>query len=370
MAEASAFQRFSKWFWSEHIWLPRNYTWEDFANTEKIKYAQFHDLYYALLVAVVLFVVRIVLEKFVFTPIGIYLGLKPTKLKRAPDNGILEKAFRTNGRIGYKQVQGLAKQLDWPERKVERWLRQRNQQEKPTTLAKFTESAWRCAFYSFAFGYGLYTLSDKPWLWDTMHCWYDYPNHSVTDGIWWYYMIELGFYWSLIFSQFLDVKRKDFLQMFVHHVVTILLLCLSWAANLFRVGTLVLVVHDFADCPLEAAKMAKYLRWRRIANATFTLFFIVWLVSRLGLYPYRVIYSTSVMAITVVEISPAYYIFNALLIALQVLHVLWTWMIVRIAKHAFANKEIKDLRSDDSSDSDASVGRNEEAKPAKTARKS
>lgn len=48
-------------------------------------------------------------------------------------------------------------------------------------------------------------------------------------------------------SQFVDVQRKDFWQMFVHHVVTILLLCFSWACNLHRIGALVLVIHDFAD---------------------------------------------------------------------------------------------------------------------------
>lgn len=52
-------------------------------------------------------------------------------------------------------------------------------------------------------------------------------------------MIELGFYISLMFSQFMDVKRKDFWEMFVHHIVTILLLTLSWTCNLTRIGTLV-----------------------------------------------------------------------------------------------------------------------------------
>lgn len=39
--------------------------------------------------------------------------------------------------------------------------------------------------------------------------------------------------------------------MFVHHVVTLCLLSFSWACNLIRIGTLVLVIHDFADIPLE-----------------------------------------------------------------------------------------------------------------------
>lgn len=38
------------------------------------------------------------------------------------------------------KVLALAKQLDWSERQVERWLRLRRSQDKPSTLTKFCES--------------------------------------------------------------------------------------------------------------------------------------------------------------------------------------------------------------------------------------
>lgn len=66
-------------------------------------------------------------------------------------------------------------------------------------------------------------------------------------------MISLAFYWSLAFSQFFDVKRKDFWQMFIHHIATISLLSFSWICNLHRVGTLILVVHDSADFILDVS---------------------------------------------------------------------------------------------------------------------
>ncbi|XP_076348835.1 ceramide synthase 6-like [Tachypleus tridentatus] len=367
--EEGLISRLNNWFWNEDIWLPKNMTWEIIRRQEKARYAQFNELYNGLLVAVVLIFVRYILERLVFAPVGIYLGLKATRPKRAPENPVLEKAFKANGRIPYKQVQGLAKQLDWSGRKVERWLRQRTVQEKPLTLTKFTESSWRFTFYFSAFLYGLYTLSDKPWLWDTRYCWYGYPHQSVTDDVWWYYMVELGFYWALTFSQFLDIKRKDFLQMFVHHIITIMLLSFSWACNFWRVGTLVMLIHDFADIPLEVTKMIKYLGKQNMADISFMIFTLAWIVSRLGLFPYRVIYSTMYEALTILDFFPVYFIFNSLLLALQLLHIVWTWIIVCIALQAF-QKGVRDLRSDESSNANGSSSDDETSPKARKSNKS
>ena len=145
----------------------------------------------------------------------------------------------------------LMKQVDLSERQIEYWWRRRRAQDKPTTLVKFCETSWRCIYYTYSFIFGSIVMWDKPWLWDIKQCWYGYPHQSVTNDIWWYYMISMAFYWSLTASQFYDVKRKDFWQMFAHHMITILLMALSWVCNLHRVGSLVLLVHDCADIFLE-----------------------------------------------------------------------------------------------------------------------
>jgi hypothetical protein len=68
-------------------------------------------------------------------------------------------------------------------------------------------------------------------------------------------MFSLAFYWSLIISQFFDVKRKDFWQMVVHHIATIGIMTISWVCNLHRILTLGLLVHDCADIFIEVSCM-------------------------------------------------------------------------------------------------------------------
>lgn len=136
--------------------------------------------------------------------------------------------------------------------------------------------------------------------------------------MWWYYITELSFYWGLIFSQFIDVRRKDFWVMFVHHLTTILLMCFSWTCNFFKVGTLVLLLHDCADIFLETAKLLKYSGIKKGSELFFGGFAITWIITRLGIFPSWIIYSVAVEAPLHMEYFPAYYIFNALLSILLV----------------------------------------------------
>lgn len=122
-------------------------------------------------------------NRYIFFPLGISSGLRPIKpwKGQAPDNPMLEKVYLTSrkGKITYKQIQGLAKQLDWSERQVERWIRMRKMQDRPSKLVKFVESSWRFSYYFFAFSYGVWTLWDKPWLWDINECWYTFPHQVI-----------------------------------------------------------------------------------------------------------------------------------------------------------------------------------------------
>lgn len=343
-------KKVNAWFWKDDMWLPPNMTWDDLRDTRTVKYAKFSDLHNAFIVALILLVVRYALERFIFSPIGCRLGLEPKLARSAPScarnaNKLFEKALRENGIFDHQQIQGIAKQLDWSEEKVDRWIRRRLTRKK--TLKKFTESAWRFTFYFCVVCYGVYTLWDKSWLYSINYCWYDFPHHNITNDIWRYYMLELGFYWSLTFSQFIDAKRKDFLQMFLHHTVTIALLTLSWATNFFRLGSLVLVIHDFADVPLEATKLARYVKNQRATDLCFAVFAVTWIMSRLVLFP-GIIYNTLFKAHFVIPFFPAYYVFNSLLCTLQILHIVWTWFIIKIAIRAVSPSDpgVRDLRSD------------------------
>lgn len=171
-------------------------------------------------------------------------------------------------------------------------------------------------------------------------------------------MISLAFYWSLTLSQFVDNKRKDFWQMFVHHVLTLMLISLSWVCNIHRVGSLILLVHDCADVLLEAAKSLKYAKLQKACDIMFGLFTLAWIVTRLMMFP-RIIYACLFQ--TLQPFYPVYFFFNSLLVMLLMLHFIWTYMIFQVIAQSVKSGEVNgDVRS--SSDEDVTDDQKEEIK--------
>ncbi|XP_057407128.1 ceramide synthase 6 isoform X3 [Balaenoptera acutorostrata] len=274
------------WFWNERFWLPHNVTWADLKNTEEATFPQAEDLYLAFPLAFCMLMVRLIFERFVAKPCAIALNIQANGPQIAQPNAILEKVFTAiTKHPDEKRLEGLSKQLDWDVRSIQRWFRQRRNQEKPSTLKRFCESMWKFSFGLYIFTYGVRFLKKTPWLWNTRHCWYNYPYQPLTPDLHYYYILELSFYWSLMFSQFTDIKRKDFGVMFLHHLVSIFLITFSYVNNMARVGTLVLCLHDSADALLEAAKMANYAKFQKICDLLFVMFAMVFITTRLGIFP-------------------------------------------------------------------------------------
>ncbi|XP_054642292.1 ceramide synthase 5-like isoform X2 [Dunckerocampus dactyliophorus] len=224
---------------------------------------------------------------------------------------------------------------------------------------KFCESMWRFTFYLGIFIYAIRHLWVSPWMWNTRLCWENYPFQHQSPQQFNHYVAELAFYWSLMFSQFTDIKRKDFFIMLVHHLATIVLITFSYANNMLRAGTLVMCVHDASDIFLEAAKLANYAKYQRLCDGLFVVFSISFFIARLVIFPFWIIHSVLIESWEIAGPYQAWWLFNGLLLVLQTLHVIWFYLIARIAiKAIFKGKVEKDDRSDIESSSDDDIHSN------------
>ncbi|KAL2079957.1 hypothetical protein ACEWY4_023750 [Coilia grayii] len=358
------------WFWQDWLWFPEGLGWADLENKDGGEvFAKSEDLWVTLPIALCFLIIRQVFEWKVATPLATLLGVREKVRVEASHNPLLESYFRSASKHpAQSAVVTLSKQSGWSERQVQRWFRRRRNQERPNKLKKFREASWRFTFYLLAFFAGLGALVDKPWFYEKEEMWKEFPKMPLIPSQYWYYMIELGFYISLLFSVASDVKRKDFKEQIVHHVATILLISFSWVVNYIRAGTMIMLIHDSSDYLLESAKMFNYAGWRNTCNYIFIVFAMVFFITRLILFPFWIMHATIVYPLSLYPTFFGYYFFNGLLMVLQCLHIFWFLLILRMAiKFLPGNNIVEDERSDrDETDDSEEEEDEEEEKNGKT----
>uniref|UniRef100_A0A8C3RWU8 TLC domain-containing protein n=1 Tax=Chelydra serpentina TaxID=8475 RepID=A0A8C3RWU8_CHESE len=230
------------WFWWHGYWFPPGYTWEDMKESESISYPKPQDLLHIIPYVLLLVGVRYLFQRFIARPLGRKLGVRDKVLLNAPPNPVLEMFYTMHSKKP-KELISLSKQCDLPTRKVERWFRYRRNQDKPSLTTKF------CSVRGMFLTFSDYTVSlQKPWFWDLRECWVGYPQQR---SVYWYYMMELTFAFSLTFTMAFDVKRKDFKEQMLHHATTIILISYSYCANYLRIGSLVMLLHVSSTVLLE-----------------------------------------------------------------------------------------------------------------------
>ncbi|XP_033505799.2 ceramide synthase 2-like [Epinephelus lanceolatus] len=339
-------------FWREDYWLPPGVTWRDVEQLSDSDRPLPQDLLIALPLALGFVALRYVFERFLAPPMGRCVGLRYRRQVTAAPSPKLESFYTQRSRQPTQsEIVTLMSLCGKTQRQIETWFRLRRNQDRPCRSKKFGEAAWRFFFYLTAFIGGLACLIDRPWFWDHRECWRQYPYQPMEKAHYWYYMLELGFYGSLLLRIYVDIKRKDFKEQVIHHLATIFLLSFSYCANYIRIGTLVMLLHDSADILLESAKMFNYgTGWRKTCDTLFVVFTTVFLVTRLVIFPSRIIHTTLVLSMEMFEPFAGYYFFNVLLMVLQGLHIFWAGLILRMVYKFLTGKLDKDVRSDEESE--------------------
>uniref|UniRef100_A0A667ZRR7 Ceramide synthase 4b n=1 Tax=Myripristis murdjan TaxID=586833 RepID=A0A667ZRR7_9TELE len=325
--------------WRQDYWLPPGVTWKDMEQLADSDRPKPQDLLLALPLALGFVALRFLFERFVAPPMGRCFGVRNRLQMTAAPSPKLESFYTQQSRQPTQsEIISLMSLCGKTQRQIETWFRLRRNQDRPSLsfLAPCTAHFTR------------------PWFWDHRECWKHYPVQPMERVHYWYYMLELGFYCSLLLRISVDIKRKDFKEQVIHHFATIFLLSFSYCANYIRIGTLVMLLHDSSDILLESAKMFNYgTGWRKTCDTLFIVFAVVFLVTRLVIFPTKIIHTTLVLSMEVFEPFAGYYFFNVLLMVLQALHIFWAVLILRMAyKFLFLGKLDKDERSDEESEAE------------------
>jgi hypothetical protein len=223
------------------------------------------------------------------------------------------------------------------------------------TLCKFQESAWKCVAYTSLSMVAFSALKNETFWWDTAELWTECsgipceyePSRMMTMS----FVADMAYYtYAIPYCIVLETKRKDFWATFVHHIITVILIGYAYSLGFTKAGLVVIALHDVCDPFLEFAKMTKYANMELLTNVFFVIFTFVWIAMRVLYFPLWIIRSILFDAYAAVVQGntppdfPHWGMFSGMLISLWLLHVFWTYVILKIAVEAVASGAADDHR--------------------------
>lgn len=219
---------------------------------------------------------------------------------------------------------------------------------------KFANQLWLFSFYTGNAIFGYYVQRDKPWFgvpltFDNVRWMFiGFPDHPEPLIVL-YYSASFAFYTSELVSLFIETKRSDFVEYLVHHIATIVLFVMGYAGHDHKMSLYVIFLHDASDIFLCLAKSLHYVNIQAGVNVCFGIFIAGFVLFRFICLP-TVLIGCFYISPLMRKATISFYVQASILFfILQLLHVFWFYLILRIIVRLI-NGVKGDARSDSDND--------------------
>lgn len=236
--------------------------------------------------------------------------------------------------------------------------------KKRAKIHRFMEQSYSIFYYGLSGPFGLYVMYHSDlWLFRTDTMYLTYPDKDL-DHLFKVFFLGQAAFWaqqSVLLILQVEKPRKDFKELVLHHIVTMLLIWSSYVFHFHKMGLAIYITMDISDFFLAASKVLNYLD-SPLIGPWFALFFASWVYLRhwvnlrilwsiLTEYktvgPYQLNFATGQYKCWISQ-----WITFALLFALQVLNIYWLLLIIRILYRLVKDGGAEDDRSESEDDED------------------
>ncbi|ODQ81186.1 hypothetical protein BABINDRAFT_160578 [Babjeviella inositovora NRRL Y-12698] len=235
---------------------------------------------------------------------------------------------------------------------------------KEGKLNRFMEQTYSMLYYGTMGPFGLLVMKNYApdlWYFNTDAFYENFPHKQHEFWFKFYYLFQASFWCqqSLILALQVEKPRKDFKELVLHHIVTILLIGLSYRFHFTWMGVAVYITMDVSDFFLATSKTLNYIdHWG--TAPFFAVFVSVWIYMRHYLN-LKILWSvlTTFKTIGLWELNwetqqykcwisqPIVFI---LIAALQLVNAYWLFLIFRILYRIVFVGVVADVRSDEESE--------------------
>ena len=172
-----------------------------------------------------------------------------------------------------------------------------------------------------------------------------YPYPPKNDKVKLYMLVTQGYHLGSLVQHFFSTRRNDFIEMALHHIVTIYLYCGCYMMNCTEIGAVIAFLHDIADI---TTPFCKGLGETKFKNATIIVFItnmLLWAYTRNVVFPYiiyNIIFNIGCDFNGEPLVRPY---FSYLLTCLAVLHYYWMYMIFKLLHNYIKTDQTEDLQN-------------------------
>lgn len=173
-------------------------------------------------------------------------------------------------------------------------------------------------------------------------CLAGWPNHHIATVSKAYYAFESAWYVHLLLKPVLKYGIADGRDITMHHIASLTLLVAGAGFQLQRMGIKILFLFAISNPALHAAKIVNQLDIVHLKVLSFGYFALLFFVTRIVLVPICILWpalrgSWHWIPYAIEDFFPAYVGFNALLLLLYGLQLIWMRSIFRVLVQALVS---------------------------------
>ena len=172
------------------------------------------------------------------------------------------------------------------------------------------------------------------------HAWDNYPLPNFIPGFRTYFLANMGYHLHCTLQHAIDHVRHDYVEMMLHHIVTLFLMSFSYMLNMQNAGATVLFLHDIADIFTCFVRCICETTLTNVTLGSVACMLISWFYTRLLMLPYII----SILFFYTADIyhGKGFWILKFLCVHLStlfILHMYWFYLMVSaIQKFAKSGK--------------------------------
>ena len=226
--------------------------------------------------------------------------------------------------------------------------------EREARAERMIKSLFKGIYFTFVVGFGYYIAKDSYFFpsslgghGDLETVMNDLPFFNL-EGIFYlkeYFMIQLGYHFHSLIVHICSPIRNDFMEMLLHHTMTVMLVSLSYLMNYLPMSLLILFSHDVSDAFVCYSRFFVDTDYTNCSLGSYIGLMTTWVYTRLIIFPFDLI-RMSCYTNPMIHEMHGIGILGAMIHALAVLHFYWFILLIKMGLKYAKSSVTVDLQQD------------------------